>query len=352
VDDRNITIYDIAREAGVSPSTVSRVLTNNANVRSEKRKKVQDLIEKYNFKPSALARGLSDTKRHLIGIIAADIRNTFYAEVFVACEKAAEKAGYTVLLLNSFGDLELEKKLLSKLMEQRVDAIIQLGGAVDDLVTDESYAEAASYVTNSIPMVVTGKLEGVPSFQVRINVMQAMDELVEHLMANGNERIAMIGGRKNVISTYDKFQHLKALALRYNLDCREEYINNWSGYTVATGVIAMEELLSKVERTGIPMPDAIIAISDQIALGALQVLKKHKVRVPQDVSLVSFDNIETMELVEPSVTSVDYDFKTLGEKLVDTAISCIEQRGSVNLLQFVDTRLVVRESSDYNRRKC
>ena len=123
---KNITIYDIAREAGVSAATVSRVLTNNANVRPEKKQKVQALIEKYNFKPNAMAKGLSDTKSKVIGVMVADVRNPFYAEVFLACELAAEKAGYTVLLCNSLGDTDREKQNLELFYEQRVSAVIQL----------------------------------------------------------------------------------------------------------------------------------------------------------------------------------------------------------------------------------
>ena len=88
-EEKALTIYDIAREAGVSAATVSRVLTGSANVRPEKKKRILEIIEKYNFKPNAMARGLSDTRSKLIGIIAADVRNPYYAQVFVACELAA-----------------------------------------------------------------------------------------------------------------------------------------------------------------------------------------------------------------------------------------------------------------------
>ena len=90
---KNVTIYDIAEEADVSPATVSRVLTGSANVRQDKKKRVVELIQKYNFKPSAVARSLTDTRRKLIGIIAADVRNVFYADVYVACEIAADQLG-------------------------------------------------------------------------------------------------------------------------------------------------------------------------------------------------------------------------------------------------------------------
>ena len=179
IENRSITIYDIAREAGVSPATVSRVLTNNVNVRKEKKERVLSLIEKYNYKPNALARGLADMRRNVIGIIAADIRNPYYARVFVACEQAARERGYTVLLCNSFGELEVEVQQLEKLEEQRVDAIIQIGGRVDDLQSNIEYVEKVNRLTNTIPIIIGGKLDGTDCYQVRIDAMAAMDLLME-----------------------------------------------------------------------------------------------------------------------------------------------------------------------------
>ena len=106
-----ITIYDIAKEAGVSAATVSRVLTKSANVRPEKKEKVMELVRKYNFKPNALAKGLADTKSKVIGILTADVRNPYYAELFVACEQAARKAGYSVLLFNTMGEMCIRDSL-------------------------------------------------------------------------------------------------------------------------------------------------------------------------------------------------------------------------------------------------
>ena len=142
-EGKAITIYDIAKEAGVSPATVSRVLTKNAKVRPENRQKVEALIAKYNFKPNVLAKGLADTRTKTIGVLAADIRNPYYAALFVACEQAAREAGYTVVLYNSLGKTENEVELLGKLQEQKVDAIIQLGGRVDDLASRIEYAGAS-----------------------------------------------------------------------------------------------------------------------------------------------------------------------------------------------------------------
>ena len=122
-EGKAITIYDIAKEAGVSPATVSRVLTKNAKVRPEKREKVEALIAKYNFKPNVLAKGLADTRTKTIGVLAADIRNPYYAALFVACEQAAREAGYTVVLYNSLGKTENEVELLGVIITDRKSVV-------------------------------------------------------------------------------------------------------------------------------------------------------------------------------------------------------------------------------------
>ena len=138
---KSMTIYDIAKEAGVSISTVSRVLTNNAKVSNEKKELVKEIIAKYDFHPNALARGLSETKSKTIGIIVSDVRNPFYASLFVECERIAYELGYMLLLCNSLGNNELEDAHLENLVSQRVDAIIQIGGRVDELVSCPEYVD-------------------------------------------------------------------------------------------------------------------------------------------------------------------------------------------------------------------
>lgn len=339
VEGKNITIYDIAREAGVSAATVSRVLTSNANVRPEKKERILKLIEKYHFKPNAMARGLSDTRSKIIGIIAADVRNPFYSQVFVACEQAARKRGYTVLLCNSLGEREQEMNQLEMLHEQRVDAVIQLGGRVDDLVSDVEYVEHVNKLLNTVPMVVTGKLEGTQCYQVRIDAMKAMDLLMEHLISLGHERIALIGGRRNVLSTYEKMQRYKQILMKNQIPFREELVAPDGAYDDVGAYKQMNGMLEK----GI-VPTAVIAINDFSAAGILRSITEHGYRVPQDISLVSYDNTYITELLMPKLTSVDYDYEGFGEMLVESAVSAVEGR-DVQLLRMVEPTLIVRESS-------
>jgi LacI family transcriptional regulator len=188
VEKRGITIYDLAKEAHVSPATVSRVLTGSSNVSSEKKNRVLSLIEKYNYKPNALARGLSDTRTKVIGILTADIRNPYYAAVFIACEQAANNRGYTLILCNSLNDNLLEEHYLEKLEEQRVDAIILVGGRADELVSDQSYVEHVNKISNYIPIIVTGKLDGTDCYQVNLDQVWAVEIVMDHLIEKGSYR--------------------------------------------------------------------------------------------------------------------------------------------------------------------
>lgn len=336
---KTVTIYDIAREAGVSAATVSRVLTNSANVRSAKKEKVLELIQKYNFIPNAMARGLSDTRSRIIGIIAADVRNPFYAEVFVACERAARKAGYTLLLCNSLGELTQEVIQLEKLHQQRVDAVIQFGGRVDDLVSNVDYVERVNLLMNNIPMVVTGKLDGTQCYQVKINAMECMDMLMEHLIGLKHHRIALIGGRMDVLSTFEKFQRYKQNLLKYQIEFKEELVAEDGGYDYETGYTYMNRMLSQAVR-----PTAVIAINDFTAVGIIRSIQEHGLKIPEDISVVSYDNTYIAELLSPRLTSIDYNYKMFGKKLVETAIAAVEGR-EVPKLQLQSPTLIVRESS-------
>lgn len=340
-ENKAITIYDIAREAGVSPSTVSRVLTSNANVRQEKKERVLQLIEKYNFKPNALARGLADTRSKVIGLLAADVRNPFYAALFVACEKAANEAGYTLLSSNSLDILEQEKALLEKMQEQKVDAIIQVGGSVDDLATNLEYAEFVNQIMTTTPVIVTGKLDGTQCHMVQIDAVKVMDLLMEHLIELNHKKIAMIGGSVDVASTFVRVQRYKQLLQKYKIDYCSDFVMTKGSYNAESGYALMNEMFEKGN-----IPTAVIAINDFTATGIVRSILEHKYRIPEDISVVSQDNTFLTSIAVPNLTSVDYDYEEFGRKLIETAIAVIEGR-EVSMLQKVMPKLIVRESSGY-----
>ncbi len=337
-EGRPVTIYDIAKEANVSAATVSRVLTNSTNVRSDKKERILTLMEKYNFRPNAMARGLVDTKSKTIGIMVADIRNPFYAEAFVACEAAAKQCGYTVLLCNSYCDKEQEKILLEKLVEKRVDAVIQMGGRADEALTNEDYADYVNRMLQNTPILVTGKLDGTGCYQVQIDAVQSMELIMDHLKELGHERIAFLGGLPSVVSTaqkaavYDRKLAERGIALG-------RFYRQEGNYDYGTGYGAMNAIFDAGGR-----PTAVIAINETTAIGAMASIREHGLDIPSDISVVSYDNTYLTELFTPRLTSVDYDYKKFGEKLIETVLALIEGK-EVPKSQYVKTNLVVRETT-------
>lgn len=335
----NINIYAIAKEAGVSPATVSRVLTKSARVSNEKKERVQALIEKYNFKPNAIARKLSNTESKTIGFLSQDIRNPFYAALFVECEKAANARGYSVLLCNSLGENELEDSHLENLFAQRVDAIIQTGGRVDELISDEEYVKHVNKIAASIPFVITGRLEGSECYQVNADEGHAMELLIEYLIGLGHRDIALIGGRKNVKSTYDKQMRYRQILTRHAIEYNEDWIIEGERYDIDTGYKCMKQFFDSNKK----LPSALIAINDFTAIGVIHSIREHGLDIPNDISIASFDNTFVSEVSMPKLTTVAYDYELFGEKLVEVAIDAIHKK-NLQRIQLIKPKLVVRDS--------
>lgn len=315
---KSITIYDIAKEAKVSVATVSRVLTGSAHVSEEKQERIKTIIEKYEFQPNALAKGLSETKSNMIGMIVSDIRNPFYGTLFVECEKVANELGYMVLLCNSLGDNRLEEKHLKNLVNQRVDAIIQIGGCVDELVSGMTYVEHVNKVANRIPVVITGRLDGADCYQVNIDEAQSMELIMEYLFSLGHRKIALVGGRSNVKSTVEKRQRYKQILNRYGIPYRADYVLNSLHYDEEGGYECMKNLFEQKE-----FPTAVIAINDYSAIGVMRAINEQGLSIPEDISVASFDNTYLADVTVPRLTSISYNYKQFGAALVNTAVKAI-----------------------------
>ena len=334
-----ISIYTIAREAGVSPATVSRVLNGSAKVSEEKRIRVQSLIEKYSFTPNALARGLSNVETKVIGLMVSDIRNPFYATLVVECEKAANERGYLMMLCNSLGSNEMELYYLEKFNSQQVDAVIQIGGKVDELISDTGYVEHVNKIASSMPVLINGKLDGADCYQVNIDEGQAMELLISFLIRNGHRDIALLGGRDNVKSTVDKRLRYRQMLWKYGIPVNEEYIIDGDSYDIESGTEAMRQFI----REDHPMPTVIIAINDFTAVGVVRTLREAGYQIPEDISVVSFDNTYIAETCMPRLTCVGYDYRMFGHLLIDTAVRAIRKEEPPRV-QMVKSRLVIRDS--------
>lgn len=314
-------IYMIAKEAGVSPATVSRVLTNNARVSAEKRERVEAVIQKYGYMPNALAQGLSTAKTHTIGLLIADISSPFYAAVAAECERVAQSRGYMLLIFSSLSDTTLEMQQLRKLYEQQVDAILIVGGYIDHVVVDEEYVELVNRIVANIPIISTGKPTGAECGFVTLDEAGSMEIAMEYLMDLGHRRIALVGGRKDAKSTLEKRLRYRRMLRQKEIEYREDYVYETIDYANESGYVGMKQLLGLKER-----PTAVIAINDFTASGVIRAIHEAGLRIPEDISVIAFDNTYLSVAMTPQLTSVGCNYAELASALVDTAIEATISR--------------------------
>ncbi len=301
-----ITIDDIAREANVSKATVSRVINQSKAVSPELSKRVMDIIEKNNFKPNELARGLVTKKTFTIGIILPDISNPVFGALTKGINHYCQKKGYTVLVCESGGEKEREIQLLDKLEDKKIDGVLFAGVDVDlELVkTMEEKPYPVVLVTNE---ATCG--DHVITTVVHDNV-KAVCDAVEFLIQNGHQKIAFISGPKNDFSSgIKRIQGYQDALVRNGIPLREPYIE-YGKFTFDSGYQCMK----KIYEENSDLPTAVMVCSDLMAIGAVQYLKTMHLRVPEDISIMGFDDSELAMYSDPSLSTVRISYSDEGEK--------------------------------------
>ncbi len=335
--NETITVYDIAREAGVSPATVSRVLTGNAKVSEEKLKRVQDIIKKYEFEPNSFARSLSKQESKTIGMIVPDIRNPFYSTLFVNCEMEALRYGYNMILCNTINELSSESGQLKNLTEKRVDAVIQVGGSVDEVQPDPNYIGLVNKIGKKIPIVIAGELNGADVYRVMPETSHGMNELLEYLTELGHRDIALLGGLDTVVPTLKKRVALKNYLLTHQLPYHPEFIIS-SLYSVEGGYEAAKKLL-ELDR----LPTAIIAINESTAIGIIRALNEKGIDIPGDISLAGYDDTFYSEMTSPQLTCVSYNLGSYARLIMETIFRIINKEEEEKV-KYINTYLAKRDS--------
>lgn len=335
---KNITIYDIAKEAGVSAATVSRILTGSTSVRQEKRDRVMQLIEKYNFSPNAMARALTDTHTKVIGMVLADTSNPYYSSVFTACGNEAYQRGYTTMLLNTDSRKELEASALVKLREQRVDAIILCGGRIDLAEPDPEFMHLLENSLRTTPIVVGSRSPMEKIHGVAVDHGGSADRAVEYLAGLGHREIGFVYAGWENYGTREKVTRFRRAMEARGLTVRDEWMIQVPGYDCASGQAGIEQLMQLEHR-----PTALLGINDLVTAGMLQGLLAHGLRVPEDVSLLGFDDTYITTITAPPLTAVHYDYADYARMLIDTAIAAIEGEDCPRD-QLVEATLSVKKS--------
>ena len=330
---KKITIVDIAKKANVSSATVSRIINNTAKVDNEKRKKVLELIEQYNFKPNVIAKSLQSSKSNIVGFVVPHINSPYYAQLFYETELIAQKQGYTLMLCNSGSDKRLESDILDVFISSNVRAIVFMGGRLDDIECDRKYLSEIESINKKVAIISCVDVPDLECIQIYHEQQQSSIQLLEHLSGMGYTDVALLGGYSNIRTTIKRRNDLIEHAPAYGVNIRSEIID--SDFSVEGGNIAMKQVL-QCDR----LPQAIICINDLVAIGALSEAHKNNMNVPKDIAIVGYDNLDVSQFIHPGVTTIASNYKQYSEAIVQ-AIQNLDHIDS-NHRVAIQTDLIIR----------
>ena len=316
--NKKITIVELAEMAGVSTATVSRVINNTGRVDKEKKEKILELIDRYDYRPNQIAKALQASRSNTVGFVVPHINSPYYARIFYETEIAAKKKGYTILLCNS------------------VRAIVFMGGRLDDINIDKKYLEELEKINKKIPIIACVDVAELNCVQVYQEQKLSSKKLLEHLSKEGYNDVALLGGFGNVRTTAERRNEIIESAEKYGIKIRKKIIE--SDYSVKGGNIAMQQLLKCGK-----MPEAIICINDLVAIGALSETYKNNIKVPEDIAISGYDGLDISSFVYPGITTVACNFKEYAETIVNIInnIESVEK----NTRKSISTELIIRGST-------
>lgn len=326
------TLRDVARKAGVSTCTVSHALNKTRPVRPETRKRIEAAARELNYQPNLLARSLRRNQTKTIGLVLSDINNPFFTRIARAVQDACLPSSYQVIVCNTDEDIEKEKAAICALFGSRVDGIILAPAAGDHKYLEE-------YSRLRFPLVTINRRIEIPKLPGVIADNEEGARIgMEHFISLGHRRIGVIVGLKGTSTTEDRSRgHRRALATHGLPFDRALIRSGW--LTLKGGYDATRDLMALSDP-----PTAIFAFNNFMAEGALLALRDLKVRCPDKVALIGYDDFRSAAALEPSLAVVAQPTKDMGEKAVDLLLRLIASRGPGEGLAVLRTSFIHRAS--------
>lgn len=332
---QQVSIKDIARAANVSHPTVSRALSHSPLVKGETAERIRQIAANLGYRPSAIARSLATKKTNTIGVVVTSIADPFIADVISGVEETANDHGYSVFLANSNANPEREVKVVHSFHERRVDGIIVTASRVGAL-----YVPLLSGL--KIPIVlINNQHPDEPDefiYSVMIDNLKASTEVMKHLIGLGHRRIAYIGDQAGFQSDTERFAGYRQALAFAGYPFVPELVVHGNGKPEG-GRLAMEKLLA------LPMPPtAVFCYNDMSALGALRAIYQHGSKVPDDISIVGFDDLAIASYTSPLLTTVGQPKQQMGRMAMETMLKLLSGVDSKTNIK-VNGELIVREST-------
>ncbi|MEU8822942.1 LacI family DNA-binding transcriptional regulator [Streptomyces sp. NPDC048636] len=344
---RAATIPDVAREAGVSRSTASRALADYGSVSPEARERVRAAAEKLGYRANQLARSMITGRTHTLGAVIADIQNPFFAGVTRGITDAAHAAGYQVLLANTDEDLGAERAAVKTLCDKHVDGLVVAPASTTEV------GHLATLVEGVCPVVLLDRrAPSLPTDAVTVDNQGASEDAVRRLIAAGHRRIALVtlaggdadgngegGGRAFPISTgVERVAGYRAALRAAGVEDTDAYLRVGTFHRQDPAALT-EELLSLPEP-----PTAVFATDSMVALGVLSAVDAHGLRVPDDISVVAFDDADWARVVRPRLSVVSQPVQELGAEAVRALLARIETGARPPRHITLNTSFIARDS--------
>jgi LacI family transcriptional regulator len=330
-----VTIRDVAREAGVSPMTVSRVINASARVSPDTRARVEQAIAELGYVPSRLARGLSARRTGTLALIVPDVANPFFTLIVRGAEDVARRGGYRMILCDTRADLEIEREVIEEMLAYRVDGLLIAP------VSDRSREHLRRLARFGVPFVLVDRtVRGVASDAVLGDSATGAQRLVEHLISLGHRRIGMIVESDEVSTARDRRRGYVAALEAAGLPVDPEIVVQ-ATVDSRGGLDGMRRLLATRNR-----PTAVFTVNNLVALGAIEAVRAAGLEVPDDIALVCFDDNEYVSRLYPFLTVMDQPAETFGSLATQLLLERVEGRAPER------SRVVVLPAEFVVRRSC
>jgi LacI family repressor for deo operon, udp, cdd, tsx, nupC, and nupG len=331
---RAARIQDVAKLAEVSTATVSRALATPERVSPEARARVLEAIAKTGYVPNPAARSLRSQKTYMVLVVLPDLANTFFSKILRGIEETLFEAGYGMIISDLDGSPEKEAHFAAFTAAGRVDGAILLNGHL----FGQSREGAGAPARIGIPLVAL--CEAIPSAdipQIEIDNRVAASRMTQHLASLGHRSIAYVSGPAGNVLERERFQGyrdgLKAAGLAF-----DPALVIPGDYTIAAGIAAGQELVGRAER-----PSAVFCTSDEMAIGLMRTLLSSGLKVPEDISVAGFDDIEFAAVAEPALTTIHQPRRELGQAAASMLIDLLQGKPSSRRIM-LGTDLVIRDS--------
>lgn len=336
----NLTLKDIAKTLNLSITTVSKALKDYPDVSAKTKERVKAYAKEVNFTPNAYAAFLRTQESKIIGVIIPRLNHYFFSNVLRGIMNAAEEQNYMVIVLNSEESYELEQKQIDRLLRQNVDGIIM---SIADSTHDLDHIN--KIIAQKIPLVFFDKYSKLSNCSsVIINDQKAAFTAVEHLIKQGKKNIAHFRGPLLPQNSIDRFLGYKKALEHYNLDYRNEWVFRCDHISSDEGY----EYAKKITQDH-PEIDAIFAVADMPAVGAIKYLNEQKIAIPEQIAVMGFSNWKIANLITPSLTTVNQPGELMGQRAFELFYTEMQQlKNGVTVEKQIielDTDLIVRSST-------